>query len=183
MLLKRRMHCLILWVLLVALSFSGCASTPAAKDTLQDTLTALVSGDGQNVSVLAPNGTPVTGIQSSGIAQIITGKVTFQIISVSEKGKTATATLSICAPDAVALMRQALADMDVYDAERFTANMSALLEGDIPTVSYEVEVTMQYVDGQWCLVPNNELSNALSGGLLQEQARLEQAIRDAFAEE
>jgi hypothetical protein len=93
----------------------------------------------------------------------------------------ATARLRITAPDAVALVTQAVSGMDSLDEALLTQNMEQLLSGSFATVAFSVEVQLVQVEGTWCLVPNDQWSDAITGGLISRYAQLQLAILEALA--
>ena len=47
------------------------------------------------------------------------------------------------------------------------ARTTETLEGGAPSSGFTVEVELQQVDDSWYLIPSAELSNAMTGGILQ----------------
>ena len=66
---------------------------------------------------------------------------------------------------------------EIYDAEnnfREDVVMAALLEAmgdaigeDAEYTTVRIAVELQYIDGQWWVIPNGELLTAISGGMLK----------------
>lgn len=178
---------LAVWMLVSLVALSGCSCEPnrrepkleKAETAAERILKSLVAGDEQ-VPVLAPDGTPADGGANEGLAQVITGMLEYEILSVTEDDDTATATVRITAPDTPAILDDVLADMDVYDMEVFVDRMEDALRTNSKTVEFTVEVTLRGVDGVWYLVPDGQLTNAMTGGLLQVYSDQVQAIQDGL---
>lgn len=163
---KKRALCWAFLAILLLGTLSGCGGQKA-EEALDAALSALVSGDSQNVPLLGLDGSPVTGFENEGLAQVISSRLQYEIKEVSAKGSKAAATVKITAPDTPGIIREVLDGMGEYDEEAFIARMAEKLEGSAPSAVFTVEVELQRVDGIWCLVPSAELSNAMTGGLLQ----------------
>ncbi len=178
-------------MLVSMVALSGCSCGPEdqsnrrepklekAETAMERILESLMAGDEQ-IPVLAPDGMPADGGANEGLAQVITSMLEYEILSVTEEDDTATSTMRITAPDTPAILDDVLADIDVYDVEVFVSRMEDALRTDSRTVEFTVEVTLQGVDGIWYLVPDGQLTNAMTGGLLQVYADQVQAIQDGL---
>lgn len=116
----------------------------------------------------------------SGIAGQISAGTTYEVVSVEGKGDSGKAVLDITTTDAVALVYDAIEGMETFDEAQFLANMEALLS-DAQTKTFRVEVELRQVDGQWLVVMNAQLSNAITGGLLDEYNTLQQKMLENMA--
>lgn len=183
---KLKILCSLLLVILLA----GCIPNPDRLDpsvpndpesVLSAAMSALVQGDNQLPVFLGMDGKPTALSGNTGLAAVITPKVTYHVTSLQKEGDTAVATLEITAPDVVKMVYTAVEGVDTYDEAAFTEKMEQLLE-NAETKTYTVEVEMVKVDGQWLFVTNAAFSNAITGGLIEEYAQLRQTIIDAFTE-
>lgn len=180
----KRVLALLLAALLVC-SLAACNAEreekkrESAENALEDSLEALVEGG--EVWVLGAGGSAVAMKQAEGLGGLIAGQLDVDIESVKERGKSATAELKVTAPDAASLVKEALGDMSAFDEAAFTERLTQLLENAEETV-FVVEVELELVDDAWCIVPNEEFSNAISGGLLSEYMTVRQTIMDALVE-
>ena len=167
--MKKKGHVLFcVFLLLVSLgALAGCGDKKGAEAAVNAAMSALVSGGGEGIPMLSLDGSTVTGFENEGLARVISGKLTYEIGEVSAKGNAASASLKITAPDTPAILREALDGLDEYSDEAFIEAMSARLGRAHDTVSFYIEVELQRVDGAWRLIPNAELTNAMTGGLLQ----------------
>lgn len=180
----KRLLALLLAALLVC-SLAACGAEreernrESAEDALEDSLEALTEGG--EVWILGPGGSPVAMQQAQGLGGLIAGRLDMDVESVKERGKSATAELTITAPDAAPLVKEALEGMTAFDEVAFTEKLTQLLENAEETV-FVVEVELELVDGAWCIVPNGDFSNAISGGLLEQYMALRQTVMDALVE-
>ena len=145
------------------------------KKTVSAAMGALTAGDVEEAVFLGVDGEPVSLSGHSGIAGKIAALTTYEVVSVEGQGKTGKAVLDITAADAVALVYGAIEGMEAFDQTQFLTNLEAMLP-DAPTRTFRVEVQLQQVDGRWLMVMNAQLSNAITGGLLDEYNALQQEL-------
>lgn len=177
---------LIFLFLVLAVLCAGCTpyselvpQTP--QDVLDVAMYVVAGGTSPEPLILGPDGTPTALRAPTGLGALISEKITYEVVSLTENGDTAAAALNITAPDAVSLVYQALEGMEVYDEEAFTANMESLL-ADAPTKVFSVELELVRIDGTWCMKVNEDFSNAITGGLMAEYNAVQQAILDKLTE-
>lgn len=185
---------IFLSILLVLLFCAGC-SQPA--DETQETGPTMVGAETPEealeiaMSVLAgeesdlpvfqgANGMPVSAASNSGLAGVISQQTSYEVKSVTTEKGTTTARMEITAPDMSKLVHKALEGMDGFDAEAFTAALEGLLEENTDQKTFTVQVELTEIQGCWCVIPNAELSNAVTGGLMEEYAVVRQDILDAL---
>lgn len=153
-----------------------------AEETLQEALNALTGRESEGHAVLlGADGYPAIP-QNTGIAQLLSACVTFQIKDISSKSSSATAQVKITAPDAPQLLRQAIEGMDTVEEEALYAKIETLLAQEYPTVEHTVEISLVKADESWCVVPSFELSNALTGGLTQAYMDAQQNLLSQLME-
>ena len=178
--MKEKGHVLLcIFVLVVsAVLLAGCGDKKGAEAAVNEAMSALVSGGAEDIPVLALDGSTVTGFENEGLARVISGQLTYEVGEVSAKGKTASASLKITAPDTPAILQEALGELDEYSDEAFIEAMSARLGRSHDTVSFDVELELKRIDGVWYIIPNAELTNAMTGGLLQMYEDTVQQVRN-----
>ncbi len=176
----------ILLLLLVVTLLAGC--TPYSElipetpmDVLDVTMYVVSGGSSSQSLILGTDEKPVGMSAPTGLAALIGKKITYEVVSITENGDTAEAVLKITAPDCVSLVYQGIEGMDTYDEAVFTENVEKLLSGDVKTNTYDVTVQLQKVQGSWCLIINEQFSDAITGGLMSKYNEVQQAIYDAFA--
>lgn len=178
----------ILGLLLALVMLCGCGRDakpkPASKKTLEKTVStamaALTVGEEDTPVFLGVDGEPVALHGNSGIAGKISASTTYEVVSVEGLGDSGTVVLDITTADAVTLVYDAIEGMEKFDEEQFLANLERLLP-DAKTKTFRVEVELRQVDGQWLVVMNAQLSNAITGGLLDEYNALQQKMLEGAA--
>lgn len=171
---------IFLFVLVSSLAMlSGCGQkTEKAEEALERALLALTEGEGQDVPLLGADGTPVTGFENQGLAREICVQLSWEIKEVSEEDGEAEIVVEIAAPDMPSIVREVLDGMEEYDQELFQERMKEALQDGPPSVSFTVELRMRYEDDTWYLIPDAQLGNAITGGLLRDYADQVQRIRE-----
>jgi hypothetical protein len=159
------------------LSNKGKAVDPP-DEMLESSLKALAEGQ-HGTMVLGADGTAVAMNRPSGMAALITQQLEFDIEQVETDGDSATAHLEITAPDMAALVRQALEGVTAFEETVFLEKLEQLLQNNPETKTFSVKVELALTDDGWCIVPNGEFSNAITGGLAQAYNDLRQSILDA----
>lgn len=176
---KMRLIGLLLALSLLCGCGGGSKSRPASKKQLEKTvtaaMTALTVGEVEEPVFLGVDGEPVSLSGHSGIAGKISANTTYEVVSVEGEGKTGKAVLEITTADAVKLVYEAIEGMESFDQTQFLTNLENLLP-DAPTKTFRVEVELRQVDGKWLVVMNAQLSNAITGGLLDEYNTLQQKM-------
>lgn len=176
----------LIGVLLALTLLCGCsivlkpkaASKKELEKTVTAAMTALTVGEVDEAVFLGVDGEPVSLSGHKGIAAKICAGTTYEVVSVEGEGKSGKAVLDITTADAVALVYGAIEGMEVFDQARFLENLENLIP-DAPTKTFRVEVELRQVDGQWLMVMNAQLSNAVTGGLLDEYNTIQQKLLDA----
>ena len=178
----------IIGLLLVLTLLCGCSIVikpkTASKKDLEKTVTAamdaLTVGDVDKAVFLGVDGKPVSLSGNSGIAGKISALTTYEVVSVEGEGKSGKAVLDITTADAVTLVYSAIEGMDTFDQGQFLSNLETMLP-EAKTKTFRVEVQLRQVDGQWLVVMDAQLSNAITGGLLDEYNTLQQKMLEAMA--
>ena len=175
----------IVVLVLMGVLLAGCTpyselvpKTP--RDVLDVTMYVLTGGSSAQPLIIGNDGKPAYLSAPTGLAAMISEKVTYEVVSITENGDSATAVLKITAPDTVNLVYDCLEGMETYDEEAFTARMEETLKTSTATVSNTVELQLQKVEGSWCIVMDPAFSDAITGGLMTRYNEVQQAIFDAF---
>lgn len=137
---------------------------------------------------------PSTG---ENLTQKIMSACTYEMgdVTLSDDKSTAKVALTITAPDTAALLQDAAqasatsspdgtAGADSSSADAVLSSLSTTLDqGGFPTKDFSVNATLYYSGEHWMLDPSKELSNALSGGLMESYFSMGQSVVDALAAE
>jgi uncharacterized lipoprotein len=161
---------------------SGKKQTVPADKVMEQSLEALVTGEGDTM-ILASDGTAVAMGKPTGIAGVISGQLRYDVESVEVDGEKAEAEIEITAPDTVKLVQKALEGMTTFDEATFLLKMKQLAAEEPETVTFSLTVDMVLAENGWCIVPDNEFSNAITGGLANEYTAVRQAFLEALAKE
>ena len=105
--------------------------------------------------------------------------ITYEIRSVQIDGTRATASIFITAPNLYAILTDVASHLH-YDAdiEELFAGIRVTLDSDYEIFEDIVDVWLERMDNHWFLIPNAELSNALSGNLIKGYIRIVDEIVD-----
>lgn len=153
------------------------------EEVVEIALEAMINDGTEELVLLGADGTPVGIADATGLADMITSKIKYSLLSMEIMEDKAVATLEIEAPDALAVVQQALKDMETYDEAAFLERMATLLEGNLETIKHTVEVEMVRVEDHWCMITNPQFSDAITGGLISRYLELQEAIMDALKKE
>ena len=163
----------LLPLIALVLMLMGCGAKAEMTDAIDGFFTSLVSGGGDS-RYIDTNGEMIAGMANTGLAGELMQCVTYKVLKV----KDATVTLAVTAPDAAVLLEQAVEGMETFNADLFMAEMESLLAGDVPMRIFTVEVQMQEMEGKWYPTLSSELISALTGGMPEAYAVVQQKIID-----
>ena len=135
---------------------------------LSEAFEALTGKEGAaSAHLLGAGDQPLEDFAYQGGAAIMAPYVKIETLSVTGEGDGAQAVLSITSPDLWPLIEKAVAGMESLDEEAMNKNLASLLKkGGYEKTVHEVTVELKNIDGVWYIRQNEELQNALSGGLL-----------------
>jgi len=174
----------LLILLSIMLLFTGCKKDNAElKQDLQTTLDALISGTITDNTYIYSMALKNEDIWDNIISQKLTSKTTYKIISTESSESNGTAKVKFISPDAYTMLQEAASEPDIIDVNLLLENIEIALDNKFQTVDFDVIIELKLIDGHWYLVPNEDLSNALSGGLIEKYFELGTNIIDDLAEE
>ena len=162
-------------LLALILMLAGCGNSSDMREGMDHFMVSWSSG-GEDAQFIGSGGELITGVHNEGLAALLMRKVEYKVCDIKDD----TVILEIAAPDVAAMLEQAVASMDSFDADGFQSNMEALLEENVATRIFTVEVQMQEVDGKWYPILSAELVNAVTGGLAEAYATTQQLIIDSM---
>ena len=147
---------------------SGPVTKEAVAADLNEAIATLTGAEGaENAHLLGADGQPMAGFAYEGGAAIAARYVKIETQSVTGQGDQAQAELTVTSPDLYPLIEKAVEKMESFDEEVMNQNLEALLTaGGYAETAYQVTVGLVRIDGTWYIEPNEDLQNALSGGLL-----------------
>ncbi len=104
------------------------------------------------------------------------GLVEYTVKSIAINGESANASVTLIAPDVYHLITEIASEMQENNVDRLLEQLDDKLDEDVPTKEYEVTVGLKLVNEHWYLVPNGELSNAFSGGIIEQYSMMGQKV-------
>lgn len=165
--------------LLLTISLSGCEGVSAEND-LSHTLDALRSNSLENAYLyssgdLLPQNDFTASQNENEVNLLIKKQSSFQIQRIEVDGDNATAYVTVSAPDVLQILEQQSAFIEGQDVTALLDLVQQELEQeDFPKKEFDITATLKQVDSHWYLMPNYDLNNALSGGLLERYAQIVQ---------
>lgn len=185
---------LLLMLLLFMVTLSACNkpkdtdldNTEACEKDLITTLEELRSNTITEKSyIYSPN---LSAIDSSSdfsnkINKRIAGLVEYTVKDVTINGESADARVKLIAPDVYHLITEIASEMQENNVDQLLEQLDDKLDEDVPTKEYEVTVDLRLVNEHWYLVPSGELSNAFSGGIVEQYSMMGQNIMEELLEE
>lgn len=183
---------LLLMLLMVTLSAcnnpkdTDLDNTQACKIDLIATLEELRSNTINEKSyIYRPNLSVVDSSSdfSNEISKKIAGLVEYTVKDITINGESAYARVKLIAPDVYHLITEIASEMQENNVDRLLEQLDDKLDEDIPTKEYEVMVGLRLVNEHWYLVPTGELSNAFSGGIIEQYSIMGQKIIEGLLEE
>ena len=154
---------------------AGPVTKEMTEADLTEAIAALTGQEGAGKAhLLDALGEPLEDFAYEGGAAIVAQHIHMEVKSVTGKGDQAQAVFSITSPNLYPLIGEASRGMKEPDEEKMTENLNALLQaGSYAETTYEVTVGLQRIDGVWYIEQNEELQNALAGGLYEVEKSFE----------
>ncbi|MDY3015351.1 MAG: hypothetical protein SOR61_09315 [Evtepia sp.] len=201
--MKRRMLTLALGLVLL-LSAAACGTArPSAQSVTESAIQAIQKGDPATLKQywdedLTDNSLFSPGSQEAALFQALTKNLTYKVLSAQEDEKAGTAVVTVEFTNADmteavgSLMETLLSDAFQYallpedqqpsDEEleaRYLTKFTDYLNGeDLPTKTTKVDIPLTLEDGQWVLSPDEEIADAMFGGLITVADSMEYAFSD-----
>ena len=178
-------------VLLVAccfclvISLSGCGGSSSIKKDVSFSLNAVINGDiddGYIYSIdLEGKSIPLLG--DDALIRKICNNASFKVTKIEQQGdEEATATIKIKSPDILQMMSLIAESGEVKDVNELLSALETNLDSKFSTKEYLVDISLVLIDEHWFIIPNSELVNALSGGLVKEYLILERQMVDQLTQ-
>ena len=112
--------------------------------------------------------------------------LTFEILSSTEEGDTATVKVSITNVDMANAMSQAISEMislafaglseEELEQKSTEAMISAIANNKDTTYTKEVDISLVKGENNWLIVPDNDLADAITGGLVSYAENINEAF-------
>lgn len=193
---RRKIFILLMSFLIVALSAcnktkdinldnTGHNLTAACEEDLTTTLEELKSSTTNEKSYIYSSSLSVVKSSSdfsSDINKKIARLVEYTILDVSVNGESAIANAQLIVPDVYFLIKEIASEMQENNIDRLLEQLDGRLDEDVPTKEYEIKVDLKLVNEHWYLVPSGELSNAFSGGIIEQYSMMGQNVVEDLLE-
>lgn len=132
------------------------------EEDLRTSLDALISGENSQESYIYDADLWGSLQDESTKLTQIRKRVDYEIADI-EEGR---AQVLFEAPDVMSIMESAV-NSEVGDVQELLAAVEESLQGDYPVKEFQVECEMKLIDGHWYFLLNDDLNNALTGGLME----------------
>ena len=120
---------------------------------------------------------------SDEINKKIASLVEYSISKISINENEAIARIKMTAPDVYKMMKKIASGMEENNTELLFEQLAKKLNGKTPMQKYEIIVELRNVNEHWYLVPNGELANVFSGGLIEQYSSMGLNIIEGLLEE
>lgn len=124
-----------------------------------------------------------TSCDSNEINKKIASLVEYSISEISINENEAIASLKMTAPDVYKMMIGIASGMEENNTEILFEQLAKQLNDKTPIHNYEIIVELRNVNEHWYLIPNGELANVFSGGLIEQYSSMGLSIIERFLEE
>lgn len=201
--MKRRMLTLALGLVLLFSAAACGTSRPSAQSVTESAIQAIQKGDLASLQTywdddLLDSDDLSLKDQEAAFLKALTKNLTYKIVSAQEDEKAGTAVVTVEFTNADmteavgSLMETLLSDAFQYallpedqqpsDDEleaRYLTKFTDYLNGtDLPTKTTKVDIPLTLEDNQWKIAPNEEIADAMFGGLLTVANSMEDAFSD-----
>lgn len=177
--MKRLLSTIMIMAILSAF-LTGCdgisVSNPGSvKNDLSTTLSAVISSDSNNAAyILSQNGNKIVRLTNGQNANDIVSHIQYEIKDVKGGwGGDASATIQMIVPNMPELVNQEVSKVSASTTDISSA-VSNRLSGDFPKKEYDITAELKQIDNHWYLVMNDELSDAVTGGLWTYYKQMEE---------
>ena len=204
--MKRKMIVLLTLIFAFICLFSACGSSAAgAEKALISGMDALKAGNYETLGDYFTLDSELFGAvteaadgedlsQYTELLPLITGSMTYEILSIEENENTATAELSITNKDLSGIMTAVISqlmstqfssiltgniDIDGI-AEEVVQSARNAIEKQTETVTNTVTVQMSKTGDKWLIAADDDFADAVSGGLASSLDRLQSSFANLF---
>ena len=154
----------IMLALVLLFGISGCGEKRQVEEDLTCTLDFLISGNEEKESYLYSVDIMDSGFEGEGIFKYVANKVTYKISTIENDKDKATVLIQFTTPD----IEQFLSNIPVEtEEELLEEKVKEHLESEFPMKEYEVTLELKQIEEHWYLIPNAELSNVMTGGMVE----------------
>lgn len=183
-----------LTTLAMVFAFVGCSGGESPETAVTNYLTAFQNLDLETIDKYTNDTSETIDTADDAISDLEneeTGKafvenLTFEILSSTEEGDTATVKVSITNVDMANAMSQAISEMislafaglseEELEQKSTEAMISAIANNKDTTYTKEVDISLVKGENNWLIVPDNDLADAITGGLVSYAENINEAF-------
>ena len=169
----------LVFCLYVFLSVSACSMDNTIKKDVSSSLDAIKSGNSDEGYIYNVDltGNRIQLIGEDALIRKICSKTTYSISKIEKQGKEkATATIIIISPDIIQMMGSIMEKNKVEDVNQLLSYLESELDSKFLSKEYSVKLSLLLINEHWFIVPNSELVNAFSGGVLKHYSIIERQM-------
>lgn len=166
-------------LLMAAIVLTGCSKNE--NDTVSKSIDTLLSGkSSENIRFVTEKGNYIDNVAETEISQMIISKIDYNVLNVSTDEGNTKSEIQFNYPDMVAIISEYVSEntestFDEWFLKQYT--------NDCPMLQKTISVELIEEDGKLGLEINEELSNILTGGLLEYKFSVESNSYRNFVEE
>lgn len=180
---------LIFISLLICFGFSACnGNEDNIKQDLTDTLNAISDGTMDEHSYIYSSDFNITAndvlANRNETTQKIASLVKYKILNISSENDTASVKIKITAPDTYKMINEIASTMQEESIDALLKALNTKLDEEFPQKEFDVSADLKLINEHWYLVPNGQLTNAFTGGLIEQYFMMGQnTINELLGEE
>lgn len=177
---------LVIISVLIIISLLSCNRHEDIRQDVMDTLSAISNGTLDEHSYIYSSSFSANGDEAYAyndeITQKIVSSVQYSVLKISQNGEIAEAEIKFVAPDAYQMIEDIVLTMQEDNIDMLLETFSSQLDKKFPTKEFKVSVNLKLINEHWYLVPNSQLANAFSGGLIEKYSMMGENTIDKLLE-
>ena len=158
---------LIIFSTVLLLVLSGCGNEKEIRNDVENTLNEIIAPSGNNDIYIYQADISQVDTNSDTTLAHIRSRVTYEIRDISNDK----VSILFTTPDTMAILNDAV-ENGATDIDELLKSVESSLQENFQTCEYEVELGLKELNAHWYIVPNTQLENALSGGLLDAYSQI-----------
>lgn len=183
-----------LTTLMILFTFAGCSSEESPETAVNNYLTAFQTVDLETIAKYTSDSNDTTDTADDAISDLENDKtgmafvenMTFEVLSSTQEDDTATVKVSITNVDMANAMGKAMTEMislafsglseEEMEQRSTEIILSAITDNKDITLTKEVDISLVKGENNWLIVPNDDLVDAITGGLVSYAENINEAF-------
>lgn len=183
-----------LTTLVLLFAFAGCSSEESPEMAVNNYLTAFQTVDLETIAKYTSDSNDTTDTADDAISDLENDKtgmafvenMTFEVLSSTQEDDTATVKVSITNVDMANAMGKAMTEMislafsglseEEMEQRSTEIILSAITDNKDITLTKEVDISLVKGENNWLIVPNDDLVDAITGGLVSYAENINEAF-------